>query len=133
MVVIYFQLTSYIVSVLDENYNSNRLNFNGNYFDDNNNGHAFGIALAPKIIYMKTHKNIYPRIYNIFNLYYAWKKARKGKINKNYVIEFEENYIENLLKLQDELKNKTYQPISLKTFILRDPKTRKISKSDFRD
>ena len=27
----------------------------------------------------------------------------------------------------------TYKPLPLETFILRDPKTRKISKSDFRD
>ena len=35
--------------------------------------------------------------------------------------------------MQFELKSETYQPLPLKTFILRDPKTRKISKSDFRD
>ena len=35
--------------------------------------------------------------------------------------------------MQEELKYQTYKPKPLKTFILRDPKTRKISKSDFRD
>jgi len=35
--------------------------------------------------------------------------------------------------LHDELKNETYYPEPLKTFILRDPKTRKISKSAFKD
>ena len=33
----------------------------------------------------------------------------------------------------NELKNKTYEPKELTTFVLRDPKTRVISKSDFRD
>ena len=67
------------------------------------------------------------------NLILAYKKARKGKTKKDYVIDFEANLIENLLKLQEELKFQTYFPKPLKTFILRDSKTRVISKSDFRD
>ena len=67
------------------------------------------------------------------NLISAWKKARKGKTKKDYVIEFEKNLGENLRALHYELKVQTYKPKPLKTFILRDPKTRKISKSDFRD
>ncbi len=63
----------------------------------------------------------------------AWRKARKGKTKKDYVKEFEENTIKNILYLHYELKNKSYSPKPIKTFILRDPKTRKISKSDFRD
>ncbi len=82
---------------------------------------------------MKTYKNLYNVIISLGNLTLAWRKARKGKTKKNYVIFFEENLIENLLKLQKELKSQTYFPRKLKTFILRDPKTRKISKSAFRD
>ncbi len=82
---------------------------------------------------MKTYKNLYPKIYNISNLILAWRKARKGKTKKIYVKEFEKNTIENLFKLQEELKNQNYSPKPLRTFILRDPKTRKISKSHFRD
>ncbi len=63
----------------------------------------------------------------------AWKKAAKGKIKKEYVKEFGSNLLKNLFDLQNELKTKTYKPIPLKVFILRDPKTRKIAKSDFRD
>ncbi len=81
---------------------------------------------------MKTYKNIYYNIYNLKNLILAWKKARKGKTKKLYVIEFEKNLIKNLLELQGELKQQSYKPIPLKTFILQDPKTRKISKSAFR-
>ncbi len=82
---------------------------------------------------MKTYKNLYPKVYNLKNLTLAYKKARKGKTKKIYVKEFEENLAYNLKVLHDELKNQTYQPKPLETFILRDPKTRKISKSDFRD
>ena len=77
--------------------------------------------------------NIYPEIYSMKNLILAWKKARKGKTKKDYVIEFEKNLGDNLRALNYELKNQIYKPLPLKTFILRDPKTRKISKSDFKD
>lgn len=67
------------------------------------------------------------------NLTLAWRRARKDKTNKEYVIKFEEEIERNLLALHYELKNKTYKPLPLTTFPLRDPKTRLISKSDFRD
>ena len=82
---------------------------------------------------MKTYKDLYPLIYDLRNLLLAWRKARKHKTEKDYVIEFEKNLEINLIKLHKELKNLNYKPNKLKTFILRDPKTRKISKSDFRD
>jgi len=77
--------------------------------------------------------NLYPEIYSMKNLVLAWKKARKGKTKKDYIIKFEENLGINLRALHNELKYQIYEPKPLKTFILRDPKTRKISKSDFRD
>jgi len=82
---------------------------------------------------MKTYKHLYEKIYSYENLFLAYRKARKGKTRKNYVMEFEANLRENLLKLHEELKDGTYYPKPLKTFILRDPKTRKISKAEFRD
>lgn len=51
----------------------------------------------------------------------------------NPVIKFEAELKTNLLQLRSELLLHTYRPQPLETFILRDPKTRKISKSDFRD
>lgn len=85
-----------------------------------------------RVFNMETN-NIYPKVYNLANIIMAWRKARKGKTKKPYVIEFEKNIIKNLLQLHEELKNEIYQPRPLTTFILRDPKTRKISKSHFRD
>ena len=79
------------------------------------------------------NNNIYPKIYSMRNLILSWQKARKGKTRKDYIIEFESKLRENLICLHPKLKNQTYFPKPLKTFILRDPKTRKISKSDFRD
>ena len=79
------------------------------------------------------NKTLYSQIYSWENLALAFKKARKGKTKKDYVVKFQENTIENLEKLQDELEKQTYELEPLKTFILRDPKTRKISKAVFRD
>ncbi|MCX6748910.1 MAG: reverse transcriptase domain-containing protein [Candidatus Pacearchaeota archaeon] len=78
-------------------------------------------------------QNFYEQICNLSNLILAWRKARKHKTKKHYVKEFEKDTLGNLLKLQEEIKSQTYYPKLLKTFILRDPKTRKISKADFRD
>ncbi len=82
---------------------------------------------------VKTYNNLYAEIISIDNLILAWKKARKGKTKKDYVIDFEKNIHENLLQLHNELKNQTYKPERLVNFIVKDPKTRKISKSAFRD
>jgi retron-type reverse transcriptase len=81
----------------------------------------------------KNSVKLYSQVYNISNLLLSWRKARKHKTKKPYVIEFEKNTIENLFQLQKELIEEIYFPKPLITFILRDPKTRKISKSAFRD
>jgi retron-type reverse transcriptase len=114
------------------NNDNNGLNGNNNL---NSNGRFVGIAptMPRHPITMKSYKYLYPKIYSIRNLCVAYRSARKHKTKKEYVIEFESNLRENLLQLQKELKNETYMPKPLRTFILRDPKTRKISKSAFRD
>ena len=50
-----------------------------------------------------------------------------------YVLEFENNLTNNLLQLKKELENFIYRPLPLTKFIIRDPKTRVIRKSNFRD
>ena len=76
---------------------------------------------------------LFSEICSYKNLENAFRKARKRKTKKAYVVEFEKNLKENLLKLKTELMFHIYKPRPLVTFIIRDPKTRKISKSDFRD
>jgi len=75
----------------------------------------------------------YSHLCSYENLYLAYKKARKGKTLKKYVIDFEDNLEDNLKRLQNELRFHIYKPCPLQTFILRDPKTRTINKSAFRD
>ncbi len=82
---------------------------------------------------MKTYKNLYYQLCSYENLELAFQKARKRKTLKNYVIEFETDLQSNLKELKHELENFTYSPYPLTTFIVYDPKTRKISASHFRD
>ena len=82
---------------------------------------------------MKTYMNLYNNLSHRENLFIAHLKARKGKTKKLYIKKFEENFVNNLEFLHKELKNQTYKPHFLKKFIIRDPKTRTIHKSIFRD
>ncbi len=82
---------------------------------------------------MKTYTKLYEKICSLDNLKLAFLKAKKRKSSRPDVQEFEQKLEENLQKIRQELIAETYQPLPLKTFILRDPKTRKISKSYFGD
>ena len=121
------------ISALDSRGLDHRLNVNGNNHGNNRNGRAFEIALVSKTFYMKTYKNLYQEVVSEENLHSAFKKARKHKTAKDYVINFERDLQNNILLLRSELLLHCYNPKPLVNFIVRDPKTRKISKSDFRD
>ena len=82
---------------------------------------------------MKTHKNLYKKLCSIENLSLAYQKARRGKSKKISVIEFEENLSKEMEKLHLELTSFSYKPQQLRRFIVRDPKTRVIHASAFRD
>ena len=115
------------------NFNNNS-NFNANNRNvDNNNRRLRGIVRHTETTLLMTYRDLWKELCSYDNLFLAYKKARKHKTLKHYVIEFEKNLEDNLLTLQVELQLKSYSPKPLETFIIRDPKTRKISKSDFRD
>ncbi|HEC66252.1 MAG TPA: hypothetical protein ENI23_13255 [bacterium] len=82
---------------------------------------------------MKTYKNLYQKLCSEENLALAFRKARKRKSTKPYVIEFEKNLEGNLQLLKTELLLNSYRPKPLRTFVIREPKTRKIRKSYFVD
>ncbi|HLD12975.1 MAG TPA: reverse transcriptase domain-containing protein [Candidatus Nanoarchaeia archaeon] len=82
---------------------------------------------------MKTYNNLWQTLCSKAHLYNAFLRARKRKTKKIYVQEFESNLEENLFLLRAELVLHVYHPQPLTTFVIRDPKTRVISKSAFRD
>jgi len=86
-----------------------------------------------ELLTMKTYNNLWKQLCSYTNLLMAFNNAKKRKSKKDYVLKFEKDLDKNLEELRLELLFHTYNPKPLRTFILRDPKTRKISKSDFRD
>jgi len=114
---------------------SNSSNFNANERNANNQKALRGIAQAcAEAFFMESkRRDLWNELCRYDNLYLAYKKARKHKTTRGYVIEFEKNLENNLLLLRSELLLHSYAPKPLVNFVIRDPKTRKISKSDFRD
>ena len=82
---------------------------------------------------MKTYVHLFDKLCSNDNLLLAFLNAKKGKSEKRYVLDFEKNLENNLSALQWELLTHTYQPKPLTIFTVRDPKSRKISASAFRD
>ncbi|MBI9043578.1 MAG: hypothetical protein JEZ06_03785 [Anaerolineaceae bacterium] len=82
---------------------------------------------------MKTYKNLYPKITDWHNLLSAWRKARRGKRYTPAAASFERNLDRELLKVQAELEKETYQPGNYVSFMVHEPKRRKISAAPFRD
>jgi RNA-directed DNA polymerase len=82
---------------------------------------------------MKTYKNLYPGIYAWENLERAYRKARKGKRKTQPVADFEYAWESNLLRIQEALSSKTYQPGPYHSFYIHEPKKRLISAAPFPD
>lgn len=75
---------------------------------------------------MKRIGNLYNKICSLDNLFLADKKAGKGKSKQYGVIEHNKNKMENILKLQEMLINKTYKTSEYHIFEIEEPKIRKI-------
>lgn len=82
---------------------------------------------------MKRYGNLFEAIISFDNLMVAARKALRGMKGKYRVAAFYFNLENELLALQEELSSKTYKPRPLRTFLIRDPKARKIGAPDFRD
>ena len=72
-------------------------------------------------------------IWQWHNVELAWQKASKGKRGKEAVAEFEFYLADNLLDLQNELKERSYKPSGYDSFYIHEPKKRLISSAPFRD
>ncbi len=72
-------------------------------------------------------------LFSFENLYRQYLKCRRNKRGTINALKFEVNAEENLFKLSEELKAKTYQPTRSVCFIVEKPKMREIIAADFRD
>ncbi len=77
--------------------------------------------------------NLYPALTSFNNLHLAYRKAARGKRGQVPVACFELDLEGNLLRLQEDLAQKTYRPGPYYSFYIRDPKHRLVSAAPFRD
>ncbi|MCX5699599.1 MAG: RNA-directed DNA polymerase [Candidatus Omnitrophica bacterium] len=72
-------------------------------------------------------------IFSFINLYDAYLDCRSNKRNTHNALRFEINAGENLVRLQQELIDRTYQPSRSLLFVAKKPKEREIFAANFRD
>jgi hypothetical protein len=82
---------------------------------------------------MKPYHRLYPEICAWENLEHAYRRARKGKRGRAPAATFERQLEDNLVALQDDLEQQTYQPGAYHNFYIHEPKRRLISAAPFRD
>lgn len=115
----------------DNNLGNNRRNVNVN--QPSNGSEMTPAFFRASDDFMRTYCNLFQSLCSFDNLFLAYQNASRHKRKKDYILEFEKDLENNLYKLQWELLTHTYLPRPLKTFTVRDPKTRKISAASFRD
>jgi retron-type reverse transcriptase len=91
--------------------------------------------MAPKQVPIGINavKRLFDKVICWENLLIAHRKAAKGKRGRSAAARFEYNLTDNLLRLQQELTERTYQPGEYRSFFIYDPKRRLISAAPFRD
>ena len=82
---------------------------------------------------MKRYGNLYPQVIKFENILLASRQAQKGKRFRDNILEFNYNLETELIRLQQKLTDKSYQPGAYRTFHLTNPKSRLISAAPYRD
>lgn len=72
-------------------------------------------------------------VFSYRNIYHRYLDCRKNKRSTINALRFEINANENIIRLEHELKNKTYRPSRSILFTAKKPKLREIFAADFRD
>jgi retron-type reverse transcriptase len=82
---------------------------------------------------MKRHNYLWDELTSFENLLKAARQAQKGKRFRDNVLKFNDRLETELLQLQQELREQTYQPGAYRTFEIYEPKPRLISAAPYRD
>lgn len=80
-----------------------------------------------------TRRSMMTPIFSLDNMYRQYLHCRRNKRNTLNALKFEYNLEENLMKLQEELKQRTYVPSRSVCFVVNQPKLREIFAADFKD
>lgn len=78
---------------------------------------------------MKVRQDIYPKISTLENIFLSWEEFRKHKKSRPDVTFFERYLENNLFKIYEILKNRSYKSSKYSHFYIRDPKLRLIHKA----
>lgn len=82
---------------------------------------------------MNTHADMFEKAFSLENLIGAYRRARRGKGEREEVARFGWNLEKNLLELRTRLLGGTYAHGPYRKFIVSDSKRRKIKAAPFRD
>ena len=82
---------------------------------------------------MKRHGHLFESVANFAALLAAECRARRGKRNRPDVARFVFHLETNLLELESELRSKTCAMRPYRSFLVREPKLRRICAADYRD
>lgn len=81
----------------------------------------------------KRYFGLYETLYHPLNLWAAYKQAARGKRYTPAVASFEYDLEKNLLEIERELKDESYQPGGYHSFEIKKPKRRLVNAAPFRD
>ena len=81
----------------------------------------------------KNTKRLAIKIFNFQNLYRAYLDCRRHKRKTYHAAKFEFNFESELLKLEEELQNHSYEPGRSICFVVEEPTLREVFAATFRD
>jgi RNA-directed DNA polymerase len=82
---------------------------------------------------MKRLSKLWPQVLDFANLYLAYRKARRGKQNRDAVAAFSLNLENELLRLHTQLQDHSYCPGAYRLFTVYERKPRQIAAAPFCD
>jgi hypothetical protein len=131
---------NYWSASLNENNSNNAYNLNFNSGNRNlNNNRNNGFSVRPVTELTDTTNTSSPVSFHIspdellLDLFQAYKAARRHKRYKPCQMRFEQNLEEELIRLRNEIVDRTYVPRPSSCFVISEPKKREIFAADFRD
>src|SRR5215216_6653787 len=81
----------------------------------------------------KIYNNLYDQTHHPLNLWRAYKNAARGKRYTPAVATFEYDLEKNLIEIESDLKNETYELGGYHSFQIDRPKRRLVNAAPFRD
>ena len=116
----------------DYAWNVNFNNGNANYNHQNNNGRVRAVRSVSSPA-SGEYQGAPQGEVSFRDLHCAWQRARRQKVPSQNQLQFESQWIDGLLDLQQQINAGQWQPRATTCFIATKPKTRQIHAPDFAD